>query len=79
MHKKNRKSHSSVPVYLFLTILYSASARLCKLKTTLSGDIETNPDPAQKNPNKSISMCHWNLNSATAHGYANVTVKKAYI
>ena len=52
---------------------------MCKLKTSLSGDIETNPGPAQKNQNKSFSICHWNLNSITAHGYAKVSLLKVYI
>ena len=59
---------------LYFTVLW-----LCKLKTSLSGDIETNPGPAQKNQNKSFSICHWNLNSITAHGYAKVSLLKAYI
>ena len=46
---------------------------------SLSSDIETNPDPAQKSQNKSFSICHWNLNSITAHGYAKVSLLKAYI
>ena len=52
---------------------------MCKLKTSLSDDIEINPGPVQKNQNKSFSICHWNLNSITAHGYAKVSLLKAYI
>ena len=59
--------------------LYFIVLWLCKLKASLSGDIETNPGPAQKIQNKSFSICHWNLNSITAHGYAKVSLLKAYI
>ena len=52
---------------------------LCKLKIFLSGHIETNSGPVQKNQNKSFSICHWNLNCMTAHGYAKVSRLKAYI
>ena len=52
---------------------------LCKLKTSLSGHIETNPGKKKKNQNKSFSICHWNLNCITAHGYAKVSPLKAYI
>ena len=52
---------------------------LCNLKISLSDDIETNLGPAPKNPNKSFSICHWNLDSITAHGSAKVSLLKAYI
>ena len=57
---------------LYLTVLW-----LCKLKTSLSGDIESNPGPAQKNQSKSFSFCHYNLKSITAHGYTKVSLLKA--
>ena len=41
--------------------------------------METNPGPAQKNQSKSFSVCHWNHSSITAHGYAKVSLLKAYI
>ena len=46
--------------------------------TPLSGDIETNPGLAQKK-SKQISFFQINLNSITAHGYAKVSLLKAYI
>ena len=45
----------------------------------MSGDIEANPGRAQKNENNSFSICHWNLNSITAHGYTKASLLKAYI
>ena len=75
--KKNPKSHSSVPACFcahYIVVFW-----LCKLKVFLSGDIETNLGPAQKNQNKLFSICHWNLNGITAHGYFRVSLLKAYI
>ena len=41
------------------------------------GDIELNPGP-RKLRNKSLSVCHWNLNSLTAHNYSKLMQLKAY-
>ena len=35
------------------------------------GDIEMNPGP-KPDPCHSFSICHWNLNSLTAHNYLKV-------
>ena len=43
-----------------------------------SGDIEMNPEP-KSNPCHSFSMCHWNLNSLTAHNYLKVSLLRAYV
>ena len=42
------------------------------------GDIELNPGPKNLK-NKLLSVCHWNLNSLTAHNYSKLTQLKAYI
>ena len=44
----------------------------------LSGDIEENPGP-KCNSNQSFSICHWNLNSITAHNYLKISLLRAYI
>ena len=41
------------------------------------GDIETNSGPKHIK-NKSISVCHWNLNSLAAHNFSKLTQLKAY-
>ena len=43
-----------------------------------SGDIETNPGP-KPNPCHSFSICHWNLNSLTAHNYLKVSLLRVYV
>ena len=44
----------------------------------LSGDVELNPGP-KLNYSYAFSICHWNLNSISAHNYAQMFVLKAYI
>ena len=41
----------------------------------LCGDIEPNPGPKDA---KYLSLCHWNLNSITAHNLAKVSALKAF-
>ena len=41
-------------------------------------DIELNPCPKNLK-SKLLSVCHWNLNSITAHNYSKLTQLKAYI
>ena len=50
----------------FLWILYFA------LRLLQHGDIELNPGP------KYFSICHWNLNSLTAHNYLKVSQLQAF-
>ena len=53
------------------TLLYIFALLQCH------GDIELNPGP-KKLRNKSLSVCHWNLNSLTADNYSKLTQLKAY-
>ena len=41
------------------------------------GDIELNPGP-RSNYGQSFPICHWNLNSATAHDFSKISVLKVY-
>ena len=43
----------------------------------LSGDIESNPGPTHS-PGQCFSICHWNLNSITAHNFAKLSLLTAY-
>ena len=74
----SKKKTSLVCTSLFFCSLYCTVIGLCKLKTSLSSDIENNPGPAQKNQNKSFSICCWNVNNITAYGYAKVSLLRAY-
>ena len=42
------------------------------------GDIELNPG-ANKSKENNLSICHWNLNSITAHNFVKLSQLKAYI
>ena len=44
----------------------------------LSGDTEENPCPKPK-PCQSFSICHWNVNSVSAHNVSKVSLLRAYI
>ena len=54
-----------------LTLLYIFSFLLC------NGDIESDPGP-QKSKQNSLSICHWNRNSLSAHNFAKLMQLKAY-
>ena len=42
------------------------------------GDIELNPGPIKRSSCSNISVCHWNLNSITAHNFAKIDLLQAY-
>ena len=42
-----------------------------------SGDIEKNPGPKTKSC-QSFSICHWNLNSISAHNFSKLSLLQAY-
>ena len=44
----------------------------------LSGDIEFSPGP-KPDSSQSFSICHWNLNSMSAHNYSKISLLTAYI
>ena len=65
--------HYFESAYIFLfTLLYLFVILQCH------GDIELKPGPKNLK-NKLFSVCHWNLNSLTAHNYSKLTQLKAYI
>ena len=60
---------------LYITIinlLFIFALLLCNV------DIEINPGPKKLKKN-SLSVCHWNLNSLSAHNFSKLTQLKAYI
>ena len=65
--------HYFESAYIFLfTLLFLFVLLQCH------GDIELNPGPKNLKT-KLFSVCHWNLNSLTAHNYSKLTQLKAYI
>ena len=61
----------SPPTVFPINPLYIFSFFLC------NGDIEPNPGP-RKSKQNSLSICHWNLNSLSAHNFAKLTQLKGY-
>ena len=61
----------SIFVFTFFVSFFSR-------KLLLSGDIETNPGP-RRNLSNHFTICHWNLNSISAHNFAKVQLLKAYL
>ena len=59
------------------TCLFLYYLRWCSSLILLSGDIETNPGPTSSS-GKCFSICHWNLNSITAHNFAKLSLLTAY-
>ena len=69
---------SRMILYLSMIGIYVHHIWLSLTIIRLSGDIEENPSP-KRNSNQSFSICHWNLNSITAHNYLKVSILRAYI
>ena len=42
------------------------------------GDIHLNPGPKRNRSRYNSSICHWNLNSITAHNYEKINLLEAY-
>ena len=65
-------------LYLSIIVVYVHHIWLSLTIIRLSGDIEENPGP-KRNSNQSFSICHWNLNSITAHNYLKISLLRGYI
>ena len=65
-------------LYLSMIGVYVHHIWLSLTIIRLSGDNEENPGP-KCNSNQSFSICHWNLNSITAHNYLKIFLLRAYI
>ena len=62
-------------LYLSMIGIYLHHIWLSLTIIRLSDDIEENPGPKRN----SFSICHWNLNSITAHNYLKVSLLRFYI
>ena len=63
---------------IIILLLYSNHFRNYETVLKLSGDIEENPWP-KPSSNQSFPICHWNLNSISAHNYMKILLIKAYM
>ena len=64
-------------LYFSLLANYLCQVWLCKLHINLSGDIELNPGPKSKSC-ENFAVCHWKLNSISAHNFSKVLPLNAY-
>ena len=69
---------SSRAVHSIAVILLIHHIWLHGLMIKISGDIELNPGPKQKQ-DQSLSICHWNLNSIPAHSFQKLELLQGYI
>ena len=61
-----------------LIFLYVNHFWFFKIIFKLSGDVEENAGP-KPSSSQSFSICHWNLNSISAHNYIKLSPLRAYI
>ena len=64
--------------FLYLIIWYDFATSSIPFSLLLSGDIETNPGP-KPIAGQSFSICHWNLNSISAHNFTKISLLTAYV
>ena len=60
---------------IYMLVIYVFPAWLYLILTKRSGDIEQNPRP-KSNSCQSFSICHWNLNSISAHNFIKIFLLK---
>ena len=66
-------------LFLFLIgFLLNTNFGLQRLLILLSGNVEINPGPT-RTPKASLSICHWNLNSISAHNYTKLSLLRVYL
>ena len=63
--------------HFLMGVLLNSFLWLQILLVLLSGDIEINPSP-KCTPKANLSICHWNLNSISAHSYVKLSLLRAY-
>ena len=73
-----RSNNSRVSPFFVVIIKTWLIKWFYRLLLSLSGDVELNPGQ-KRNYSNAFSVCHWNLNSRSAHNYATVFLLKAYI
>ena len=64
--------------FLYLVIWYDFAVWSIPFLILLSGDIETNPSP-KPIAGQNFSICHWNLNSISAHNFTKIFLLSAYV
>ena len=60
------------PLYVFFRFTFLL------LTLFVCGNIHLNPGPKRNRSRYNSSICHWNLNSITAHNYEKINLLEAY-
>ena len=66
-----------ISIFMLFIIIMGVLVWLCSCWIILSGDVEANPGP-KNSVSECLSICHWNLNSISAHDYSKLFLLKAY-
>ena len=79
MYQKHRKIRFKL-ILLPLSIIDSCFYRIWLHihLVNLSGDVEKNPGPKSYSA-QYLTICHWNLNSITAHNFTKIVLLKVYL
>ena len=64
-------------LHISLIFLYANHFWFFKIAVKLSGDVKENPGP-KTSSSQIFSICHWNLNSISAHNYMKLSLLRAY-
>ena len=73
---KKNSSRVAAPVFGFFSFGFRFVFILLIL--FVCGDVELNPGPKNRNFCYNFLICHWNLNSITAHNFAKVNLLQAF-
>ena len=65
-------------LYICMAVLYLRYIWLSSILIKLGFDVEENLDPRPRLC-QSLSICHWNVNSVSAHNFSKVFLLRAYI
>ena len=65
-------------LYICMMVLNISFIWLYSILVKLSGDVGENPDPKPKSSQR-FSICHWNVNSVSAHNFSKVSLLRTYI
>ena len=78
-HNGPKNSMKRFVLFLFLIGFFlNAYSGLQRLLILLTGDVEINPS-STRTPKASLSICHWNLNSISAHNYIKLSLLRVYL
>ena len=75
---KSINSFVSKGLYVYTLVMFMRYIWVYSVTIKMSGDIEMNPEPKPSSCNK-FSICHWNLNSISAHNFIKLSLLRAYI